>query len=44
MLAPANHYHHIKPRGSVPTIRLAVTPAGEFHRHDRAPGAGPYDR
>lgn len=44
VLAPANHYHHITPCGSVPTIRLAVTPAGEFHRHDRAPGAGPYDR
>ena len=41
VFAPANHYHHIKPKGSVPTIRLAITPAGEFHRTERAPGTGP---
>lgn len=33
--APALHYHHIKPMGSGPSIRLAITPPGEFHRHDR---------
>jgi quercetin dioxygenase-like cupin family protein len=44
VFAPANHFHHIRPTGSRPTIRLALTPAGEFHRHDRAPGDGPYDR
>lgn len=44
VFAPANHYHHISPKGTRPTIRLALTPAGEFHRHDRAPGDGPYDR
>jgi quercetin dioxygenase-like cupin family protein len=43
VFAPANHFHHIKPKGKGPTIRLALTPAGEFHRHDRAPGDGPYD-
>jgi hypothetical protein len=30
-----NHFHHIRPKGTGPTIRLAITPAGEFHRHDR---------
>jgi quercetin dioxygenase-like cupin family protein len=44
VFAPAYHFHHIRPTGSRPTIRLALTPAGEFHRHDRAPGDGPYDR
>jgi quercetin dioxygenase-like cupin family protein len=44
VFAPANHFHHIRPIGTGPTIRLAITPAGEFHRHDRAPGDGPYDR
>lgn len=44
VLAPANHFHHIRPKGSVPTIRLAITPPGEFHRLEREPGRGPYDR
>jgi quercetin dioxygenase-like cupin family protein len=44
VFAPANHFHHIRPCGTGPTIRLAITPAGEFHRHERAPGTGPYDR
>jgi quercetin dioxygenase-like cupin family protein len=44
VFAPANHFHHIRPTGSGPTIRLAITPPGEFHRHERAPGAGPLDR
>lgn len=35
VFAPARHFHHIRPTGSVPSIRLAITPAGEFHRHDR---------
>jgi mannose-6-phosphate isomerase-like protein (cupin superfamily) len=39
--APARHYHHIKPTGSGPSIRLAITPPGEFHRHDRPAGQGP---
>ena len=39
--APDLHYHHIKPTGSGPSIRLAITPPGEFHRHDRPAGQGP---
>ena len=35
VFAPANHFHHIRPTGSTPSIRLAITPPGEFHRHDR---------
>jgi hypothetical protein len=34
----------IRPKGTGPTIRLAITPPGEFHRHDREPGQGPSDR
>jgi mannose-6-phosphate isomerase-like protein (cupin superfamily) len=41
VFVPARHFHHIRPRGSQPTIRLAVTPPGEFHRLERAPGEGP---
>ena len=44
VLVPANHFHHIRPKGGSPTIRLAITPPGEFHRHEREPGTGPYDR
>jgi quercetin dioxygenase-like cupin family protein len=44
VLVPAHHFHHIKPKGSGPSIRLAITPPGEFHRHERAPGAGPSPR
>ena len=42
--APARHYHHIRPTGDRPSIRLAITPAGEFHRHDRPAGEGPNGR
>ena len=42
--APAMHYHHIRPTGGAPSIRLAITPPGEFHRHDRAEGQGPNGR
>ena len=38
VFAPANHFHHIRPAGTTPSIRLAITPPGEFHRHDRATG------
>jgi len=44
VFVPANHFHHIRPKGESPTIRLAITPPGEFHRHEREPGTGPYDR
>src|SRR5712692_8795234 len=44
VFAPGNHFHHIRPKGESPTIRLAITPPGELHRHERAPGTGPYDR
>ena len=40
VIAPAGHYHHIRPVGDRPSIRLAITPAGEFHRHDRLAGTG----
>jgi mannose-6-phosphate isomerase-like protein (cupin superfamily) len=42
--APARHYHHIKPTGAGPSIRLAITPPGEFHRLDRPAGQGPNGR
>ena len=42
--ALAMHYHHIRPTGSGPSIRLAITPPGEFHRHDRPAGQGPNGR
>jgi mannose-6-phosphate isomerase-like protein (cupin superfamily) len=41
VFAPARHYHHIRPTGTGLTIRLAITPPGEFHRHDRPDGEGP---
>jgi len=41
VFAPALHYHHIRPTGDRPSIRLAITPPGEFHRHERPAGAGP---
>ena len=34
----------IRPTGDRPSIRLAITPAGEFHRHDRPAGEGPNGR
>ena len=44
VLVPANHFHHIRPTGERPTIRLAITPPGEFHRLEREPGTGPDGR
>jgi mannose-6-phosphate isomerase-like protein (cupin superfamily) len=44
VFAPARHYHHIHPIGDRPSIRLAITPPGEFHRHDRPAGEGPNGR
>jgi quercetin dioxygenase-like cupin family protein len=41
VFAPARHYHHIRPAGAGPSIRLAITPPGEFHRHDRPEGEAP---
>jgi quercetin dioxygenase-like cupin family protein len=35
VFAPANHVHHIRPTGTAPSLRLAITPPGEFHRHER---------
>ena len=35
ILAPANTFHYIQVHGDKPSIRIAVTPAGEYHRHDR---------
>jgi mannose-6-phosphate isomerase-like protein (cupin superfamily) len=43
VFVPANHFHHIHPTGRGPSIRLAITPPGEFHRHERESGSGPYD-
>ena len=47
ILAPANTFHYIQVHGDKPSIRIAVTPAGEYHRYDREnkppapPGARP---
>jgi quercetin dioxygenase-like cupin family protein len=41
VFAPARHYHHIRPAGAGPSIRLAITPPGEFHRLDRPEGDHP---
>jgi quercetin dioxygenase-like cupin family protein len=35
IFAPAGLWHHIEPIGSENTVRIASTPAGEFHRYDR---------
>ncbi|HUE75878.1 MAG TPA: cupin domain-containing protein [Chloroflexota bacterium] len=35
VFAPKNLWHHIEVHGDKPSIRIAVTPAGEFHRYDR---------
>jgi mannose-6-phosphate isomerase-like protein (cupin superfamily) len=43
VFAPGKHFHHIRPVGTAPTIRLAITPPGEFHRLTREQGQGPYD-
>jgi quercetin dioxygenase-like cupin family protein len=36
ILAPANTFHLIEVLGEQPAIRIAITPAGEYHRHERA--------
>ncbi|HEY4026560.1 MAG TPA: cupin domain-containing protein [Candidatus Dormibacteraeota bacterium] len=47
ILAPANRFHLIQVHGDRPAIRVAVSCAGEFHRHEREdrppapPGARP---
>ena len=35
IIAPANTYHFIQVHGDQPSIRIAITPDGEFHRYDR---------
>ena len=44
ILAPANTFHLIEVHGDQPAIRVAISYAGEYHRHERddmppAPGA-----
>ena len=43
ILAPANTFHLIEVLGDRPAIRIAISPAGEYHRHERAdaPSAPP---
>ena len=36
ILAPANRFHFIQVHGDRPAIRVAVSVAGEPHRHERA--------
>lgn len=36
MLAPANTFHLIQVHGDQPSIRIAITYSGEYHRHERA--------
>ncbi len=38
MLAPANICHFIQVLGDQPSIRIAISYAGEFHRHERDGG------
>ena len=35
IIAPANTYHFIQVHGDKPSIRIAITPDGEFHRYER---------
>ena len=35
MLVPANSFHLIQVHGTQPSIRIATTIQGEYHRHDR---------
>jgi quercetin dioxygenase-like cupin family protein len=35
VFVPQNHFHHIHVRGDHPAIRLAISVAGEVHRHER---------
>ncbi len=34
VFAPAHRWHHIFPKGDKPSIRIAVSVTGEFHRHE----------
>ena len=45
ILAPANTFHLIKVHGEQPSIRIAMTYADKYHRHERAdaPPAPPAD-
>ena len=36
ILAPANTFHLIEVHGEQPAIRIAISYAGEYHRHERA--------
>ncbi len=36
IMAPPNTFHLIQVLGERPSIRVAITPAGEYHRHERA--------
>lgn len=36
ILAPANTFHLIEVHGDRPAIRVAISYAGEYHRHERA--------
>lgn len=35
VFVPKDHFHLIKPKGSEPTLRLAISKTGEPHRHER---------
>ena len=35
ILAPANTFHYIQDHGDQPSIRIAISYTGEYHRHDR---------
>ncbi len=35
ILAPANTFHYIQVHGDQPSIRIAISYADEYHRHDR---------
>ncbi|MBO0748350.1 MAG: cupin domain-containing protein [Acidimicrobiaceae bacterium] len=41
ILAPANACHFIQVLGDQPSIRIAISYAGEFHRHEREGGMPP---
>jgi len=43
VFAPKNLWHHIEVLGDRPSIRVACTPIGEFHRYDR-PGCKPLEK
>ena len=36
ILAPANTFHLIQVHGDRPSIRIAISHTGEYHRHERA--------